>query len=173
VPGLMDYDWLRFGVLGRPHGVSGELVLTPYNPTGSTLHQESLPVEVALGGPDPSHACQIVGCRPTPQGYLVRIRECTTRDAAAALVGKEVWLPRHGLAPLADAEFYVEDLVGCEVFSPAGHKLGAVAGILWNGAQDIMSVVDEDGHERLYPVVAEFVHDFDRPARRVIVDPHE
>ena len=169
----MNTDWLRFGVLGRPHGVSGEIVLAPYNLGGRSLCDEPLPIKVTLSGAAETVKRELVGCRPVSAGYLVRLDGCSTREQAALLVGLELHVARAMLGPLPDGEFYVEDLVGCEAFSPSGARLGEIAGTFWNGVHDIMTIRGEDGDEQLYPVVAEFVRAFDRDQRRVIVDPHD
>ena len=89
------------------------------------------------------------------------------------MVGGEVHLSRSRLAPLAETEFYVDDIVGCGAFLADGQRLGRVASTFWNGAHDVMSIVADDGSERLVPAVAEYVCSFDHANRRVIVDLHE
>jgi 16S rRNA processing protein RimM len=169
----METAWLRFGVLRRPHGVAGEIALAPYNAGGSWPALEKPPIAVLLKSPAGETRHELVACRSVSDGYLVRFSGYPTREEVATLVGMELHLPRPALGELDAAEFFVEELVGCEVFGPNGARLGAVAGTFWNGAQDIMSVLGGDGEERLYPVVPEFVCSFDRAQRRVIVDPHD
>ncbi len=88
-------------------------------------------------------------------------------------MGQELYFPRASFAPLAAAEFYVEDIVGYEVFRPDGQKLGRVSGTFWNGAQDVMTIAGEDGVERLLPVVEEYVRSLDHEHRSLVVDPHD
>jgi 16S rRNA processing protein RimM len=166
----MDSGWLPFGILRRPHGIKGEIVLHPYNPTGARLHAAGLPSRVRVGD---DRQLGVASSKAVPEGWLVRFDGIVDREAAAALVGEELSVPRRALAPLGSAEFYVEDIVGCEVFHPHGRLLGRVSGTFWNGAQDIMVVRTDDGSERLLPVVAEYVLQFDGERRRLMVDPHE
>jgi 16S rRNA processing protein RimM len=166
----MGSDWLPFGTLGRPHGTRGELHLRLHGGTSSEL-APSCPIR--LQGANGSSEVTLASVRQVPNGYLVRFDGVTDRDAAAALSGQTVEVPRDVLPPLAEDEFYVEDLVGCEVVASDGRRLGRVLGTFWNGAQDIMTVVAEDGAERLLPVVAEYVLHLDRAARQLVVDPHD
>lgn len=165
----MASEWLPFGTLGRPHGTKGEILLHPYNPGGVERGQFVLPSLVRLADQE----LEIASARPVQEGYLVRFAGIADREAAADLVGQVMLLPRQALGPLAAAEFFVEDIIGCEAVDPAGQVLGRVRGTYWNGAQDVMVVVREDGDERLLPVVAEYVLDFDRSRRRLVIDPHE
>jgi 16S rRNA processing protein RimM len=169
----MGSDWLPFGILRRPHGTKGEIVLHPYNPAGARLHAAGLPSEVRVGDGETARELGVASSQPVPEGCLVRFDGIVDREAAAALVGEEVSVPRRSLAPLGSAEFYVADIVGCEVFHPHGRLLGKVGGTFWNGAQDIMVVRTADGSERLLPVVAEYVLQFDGERRRLMVDPHD
>jgi 16S rRNA processing protein RimM len=146
-------------------------MLHPHNATGCP--GAVLPSQVRLSGGDMMRELAIKAARQVPEGYLVDFEGIADREAATALVGLEVHVPRHALAPLAAAEFYVEDIVGCEVADRAGRSCGQVRGTFWNGAHDVMIVVGEDGCERYYPVVAEYVLCFDAERRLIIVDPHE
>jgi 16S rRNA processing protein RimM len=169
--------WLRFGVLRRPHGTKGEIFLAPYNRQARTLAEWPCPVAVRLtsGSADDASASEaidvdLVAVRPVHEGYLVRLAGRDSRESLAALVGWQVHLPRQAFAPLREGEFYVDDTVGCEVFQASGTCLGRVKGVFWNGAQDVMAVVAEDGTERLLPVVPALIRSFDVSLRRVIVD---
>jgi len=169
----MGWDWLPFGILRRPHGTKGEILLQPYNGCGPRLDDSVLPPRVRLAGAENIRDADLAACRSVREGYLVRFEGIVDRESAAALVGREVQLPRRSLAPLAAAEFYVEDIVGFEVFGPDSRRIGRVRGTFWNGAQDVMVVAGEDGSERLLPVVADYVRCLDRENRRLTVDPHD
>jgi 16S rRNA processing protein RimM len=165
----MASNWLPFGILRRPHGTQGEILLHPWNHGAPG----DVPARVRLIRGEVVRELETVAARPVREGYLVRFAGVTDRDSAALLVGLEVEVPRRGLAPLAATEFYVEDLVGCQVADAAGRPCGQVRGTFWNGAQDVMVVVAEDGSERLLPVVAEYVLAFDAKGHRLVVDLHD
>ncbi len=168
----MASDWLPFGILRRPHGTQGEILLHPWN-DGAPGAPAALSARVRLTPAQVVRELEVAAARPVREGYLVRFAGVADRDSAALLVGSEVEVPRRGLAPLLAAEFYVEDLVGCQVADAAGRPCGQVRGTFWNGAQDVMVVVAEDGSERLLPVVAEDVLAFDAECRRLVVDLHD
>jgi 16S rRNA processing protein RimM len=168
----MASDWLPFGILRRPHGTQGEILLHPWN-DGAPGARAAVPARVRLTHGQVARELEIAAARPVREGWLVRFAGVADRESAARLVGWEVEVPRRSLASLAAAEFYVEDLVGCEVADAAGRPCGQVRGTFWNGAQDIMVVVAEDGSERLIPVVAEYVLAFDGQCRRLVVDLHD
>jgi 16S rRNA processing protein RimM len=111
----------------------------------------------------------VAACRPVAGGYLMRIAGVGDRDAAALLTLGEVRVARSSLPPLGPGEFYVEDVIGCTVENEAGRGLGTAIGVFWNGAHDVVTVADGAGHERLIPLVPDFVLTVDGPGRTIRV----
>ncbi len=96
------------------------------------------------------------------------------RDAAEALRGARISVPRRGF-PVTDAnEFYWVDLIGLGVFNEAGESFGEVAELMENGAHQnlVVHLQDDEGRtvERLIPFVDAFVKTVDLAARRIVVD---
>ena len=97
---------------------------------------------------------------------LLTVAGVRDKDAADALRGAAVEVPRAAI-PLGPGEFLVSDLVGLEVVDETGTALGRAVAIL-PGAQDLL-VIHDDAHERILPVVPEFILAVDRAAGRVVV----
>jgi 16S rRNA processing protein RimM len=161
-----DPDTVVLGVVGKPHGVHGEVWLRPHNARGQSFEGLREIVLVRDGVATP-HA--IVALRPTPDGALARLAGIETRAAAAALTLAEVRAPRAALPPLGPGEFYVDDVIGCEVVHESGRAVGVVASTFWNGAQDVMVVTGEAAAEELIPLLPQFVVTMDAPGRKIVV----
>lgn len=169
----MPAEVLPFGLLGRPHGTTGEIGLRPFHSGGWHLDVGPLPLAVTIWGPDSDTPATITAVRRIGDRFLLRLEGVSTRERASSLTGRELWLPRTALPPLRAGEFYVEDLLGCLVENSGGRALGVVRKVFWNGAQDVILVGDEEQGERLLPAVPEFILAIDLLGRRVVVDPHE
>jgi 16S rRNA processing protein RimM len=166
-PDSVDLASLSFGVLGRPHGVHGEIKLRPHNPASRDL---GAPRRLVLVHPDGRQSVhEVVALRAVADGYLVRFADIADRDAAAALTLAEVRVPRAALPALGPGEYYVRDVIGCAVTDEAGRALGRVTETFWNGAHDVATVAGPDGRERLVPLVADFVLDVDAASRKMRV----
>lgn len=165
--------WLGFGVLRRPHGTRGEILLAPYNGDADRGWTAHLPVRIRWVKAERAAELDIVAVRAVKDGFLIRFASPDTREALADLVGGEVQLARQRLPELAVGEFYVEDVVGWDVCRADGSSLGKVRGSYWNGAHDVMSIVGEDGEERFLPVLPGFVLSVEADSRRLTVDAHE
>ena len=170
-----DPDTVVLGVVGRPHGVRGELWLRPHNATGRSFEGLATLV-LERAGHRASYA--VVSMRPTPDGALAKLAGIDDREAAAALTLSEVRAPRVALPPLAPGEYYVGDVVGCAVAHEDGRPLGVAASTFWNGAHDVMDVVGDGApggdaasapDERLIPLLPQFVVTVDAPGRKIVV----
>jgi 16S rRNA processing protein RimM len=92
------------------------------------------------------------------------------RDAALALKGWAVSLPRDVFPPVEQDTYYWIDLIGCEVYNEQGIHLGAILDMAEFGAHPIMTIGSE-----LIPFVPAIVKSVqlksaEFPSGRVVVD---
>ena len=92
-----DSATLSVGVIGRPHGVRGEMYLRPHNPGTHALDDIGVVTLVKNGV---SAQYQIASLRPVREGYLVCFHGVDGPQAAAALTLSEVRVPRSALPAL-------------------------------------------------------------------------
>jgi 16S rRNA processing protein RimM len=161
VPG----DRLEVGRIVKAHGIRGEVVVEAVSnrperfTPGAVLYagERTFAVRRASpqGGPDPAG-------RMTRDRWIVSFEGIDTRNEAERLRGTVLRGDPLDQDDAAD-ELWVHELVGSELFDPAGQALGRVAAVEANPASDLL--VLESGH--LVPMV--FVVEVD--AGRVVVDP--
>ena len=90
-------------------------------------------------------------------------------EAAEKLRGLEVQVPIEERAPLAAGNYFVSDLVDCEVWEAgASSALGAVRDVQFPGGAPLLAVDTKDG-EVLVPLAAEFCVRIDVNAKRIDV----
>jgi 16S rRNA processing protein RimM len=114
---------------------------------------------------------EISGARGHEQGkgLIAKLPGCEDRDAAAALVGAVIQVPRSVLPKPKRGEFYWVDLEGLEVITAGGKSLGKVSHLFATGANDVLVVNGE--RERLIPyVTGQFVKKVDLDAGCITVD---
>lgn len=160
----------KFVLLGKivgVHGVRGELKLESYTePRTRIFGYQPWHVRSAKG------ERLVDGCRGRAQGkgIVAELPGVGDRDAAAALVGEEIWVARSVLPALPPGEYYWSDLEGLEVATTTGTALGTVSHLLATGANDVLVVRDAE-RERLIPfLVGRFVTEVDLDGGRMVVD---
>ena len=119
---------------------------------------------------------RVLDGRPQGKTVVARLEGIEDRDAAEALVGSTVAVPRAALPPAAEDEFYWTDLVGMDVVTADGAALGPVDRLFETGANDVLVVTDARdgaklGAEVLVPWVRpDVIVEVDVSARRIVID---
>jgi 16S rRNA processing protein RimM len=163
-----DRDWVCVAVVAAAHGLRGVLKLRCFT---------ERPEDVAAYGPvfDPDarrlFELQVIG--PAPGGVLARAQGIEERNAAEALRGTELFVPRSALPELGPDEFYYSDLEGMEALRADGSRFGVVHGVDNFGAGDLIEVVAEDGRRLSLPFTRRTVPSIDLARRRLVVEPPE
>ncbi|MCW5620386.1 MAG: ribosome maturation factor RimM [Burkholderiales bacterium] len=102
------------------------------------------------------------------RGLIAKLAGCDDREAATALRGTEVALPREMLPAGGEGEYYWADLQGLQVRNLDGVPLGVVTGLLEAGANQVLVVRAE--RERLIPFVEAVVKSVDLTHGAMVVD---
>lgn len=77
----------------------------------------------------------------TREGYAyLCLAGVEDRDAAEALRGRELFVPRAEAAPLPEGRYYIADLIGMQVVDEAGRELGRLADVMQAGGNDVYEV---------------------------------
>lgn len=102
---------------------------------------------------------------------VAQLAGIANREAAAALKGADVGVPRATLPAVAANEIYYSDLVGLVVVNRQGTHLGTVSKVQDFGAHPVLCIADEaSAGERMIPFVAAYVDGVDVAAGRIDVD---
>ena len=95
------------------------------------------------------------------------------RNAAEALRGARIFIPRSSFPTAATDEYYWVDLIGLPVINREGVSLGQVQELLSTGPQTVLVLqATEDGKlvERMIPFVSAYVDSVDLPGKQIKVD---
>ncbi|TGG95870.1 ribosome maturation factor RimM [Natronospirillum operosum] len=110
------------------------------------------------------------------KGMIAHLQGVDDRNAAEALAGYEIAVPRSELPELPEGEYYWWQLEGMQVYTLKGVDLGRVSHLISAGsANDVLVVhstrADDNQSERLIPWIwDEVIQAVDPDARRITVD---
>lgn len=166
-------DHVVLGKLTSPHGVKGWLkVYSHTSPMEGILDYASW---VLRQGATLTRVGVVQG-RRHGKGLVARLEGIDGREAAEALAGAEILLPKAELPALDADDYYWYQLEGLRVVTREGLVLGCIDFLFETGANDVMVVkgeVDErlEARERLLPYLpGEVVLDVDLDAGVMTVD---
>ena len=95
------------------------------------------------------------------------------RDAAEALRGARIFVPRSSFPSTTEDEYYWVDLIGLDVVNREGVALGQVKELMSTGPQTVLVLAyEQDGkaQERMIPFVSAFIDNVDLAEKRITVD---
>jgi 16S rRNA processing protein RimM len=143
------------------HGVTGEVRLKLFTDAPENLKRYK---SFDAAG----RALTLKSVRPGSNGAVARFAELADRNAAEALRGTALTVPRSALPPLAEGEYYHADLIGLAAVSSDGAALGVCVAVENFGAGDVIEIERPDGKRFMVPMRPEAVPEWD--ADRLIVD---
>jgi 16S rRNA processing protein RimM len=169
----MAFKWEQMALVGRiarAHGRRGEVIVNPETDFPDTRFRTG--AEVFVERQHGVEALTITGVRFQHDRPVVGFAGVDSMDAAEALAGLELRVPVDRLAPLPEGTFYHHDLIGCEVETRAGERVGTVRAVEGTGARSRL-VIDGARGEILIPLADEICPSVDVVARRIVIEPPE
>ena len=134
-------DYLRVGLILRPHGVKGTVKLLPLTDDLSRFSSlKEAYLERKDGYESVSVACESV--RGDKEVY-VHLGGIDTREDAALLRDVYLCVDRAHAVKLPEGQYFVTDIIGCEVFGTDGAFYGKLEEVLQNGAADVYVIRGE------------------------------
>lgn len=107
--------------------------------------------------------------RLVTKGIAVRALEIKTREAAEALKSTKLYVPRALLPQPEEDEFYLSDLIGLDVKTTDGKRMGKVMAVHNFGAGDILEIKPKDSASFFHPFTKIAVPKLDLNAGRLII----
>ena len=104
---------------------------------------------------------------------LIQFEEFDNINDVEKYKGSYLQIKEEQLTELDDHEFYYYEIVGCEVFTSSGEKLGKIKEVLAPGANDVWVVQRSGKKDALIPYIAEVVKKVDISNKKVMIEPME
>lgn len=179
--------WVTVGVVARPFGMRGEMrvrVETDFperfqpgarlfwwlppapQPPPSTEPEETAPPRKGKKPPRTMQPqeCYIKSVRWQGNQLILTLEGIETREQAERLRGAWLLIPPEERMPLEEDEYYIDDLIGMEVFTETGQRIGKLKDVRKGAAYDYFEV-----GQYLIPAVGEYILEIDVPNKRMVV----
>ena len=186
MPSALPDDAIEVGRILDAWGVKGWLKILPHSTLPEALFSAK---SWFLQAPDVKFrpgfnafsgtvAINVDEAKTHSDSVVAKIAGLDDRDAAEALRGCRIFLPRSSFPAATKDEYYWVDLIGLKVVNREGVVLGCVRDLMATGPHSVLCVeyatTREDGSntvdERMIPFVAVYVDAVDLSARSITVD---
>jgi 16S rRNA processing protein RimM len=170
------------GVVVRPFGIRGELKVRSetdfpevrFQP-GARLHwwlppkpepddAEPAPTRKRPPRTQQPQACVVKSARWHGEHLVIQLEGIDTRDQAEALRGAWLLIPPEERMPLEEGQYYIDDLIGMEVFTESGERIGKLKHVRRGAAYDFYDI-----GAYTIPAVEEYILEVDVPNKRMVV----
>jgi 16S rRNA processing protein RimM len=138
---MEDADKLiLIGRVAGAHGVRGEVRIVAYgdDPMALVSYRD-------LKREDGRPGLTVLSGRVAKDALVAKTAELTDKEAADALKGLKLFVPRSALPEPEEDEYYLTDLIGLQARSPDGEQLGKVINVADYGAGDILEIQPQRG----------------------------
>jgi 16S rRNA processing protein RimM len=154
----MEKNLFPIGRVVKPHGVKGKVKVEYYGVDlpALPLYREIF-IEDERGRPE---AYEVLEAIPQPPRLILQLKGIEKIEEAESLTGREIFVKREALLELGEGEYYWVDILGVEVETREGKRIGKVKEIFPTGANDVYVVEGKRG-EILLPATEEVIQSID------------
>jgi 16S rRNA processing protein RimM len=149
-------EFLVVGKLRRPHGLKGELLMEILTDFPERLQPDKV---VFVGEEKIQH--RIRRSRMHSGALLVTFAGYHDPESAGEFRNTLVYVRADDRPPLQEGEYYHHQIIGLNVISDDGQRLGTLSQIITTGANDVYVVRTETGPDILLPAIESVILDID------------
>ena len=153
------------GIIVKPQGIKGEVKVKPVSPDPDRFYD----LEKVNIGLKKIQTYSIENIRISNSFVFLKLAQIDSRNDAELLRGKEILISEDQLIDLDEGEYFVHDLIGCQIISEDGLIIGEISDIIQNSSNDIYLVKNQKGHEYLIPAIADVIQKVDIQAKQITI----
>lgn len=161
---MMD-NRLEIGKIVNTHGLRGEVKIVPWTNTPDVF--EDIEYLYINGREEKKH--EILNIKYQKNNIIVKLKGLDDINEAEGYKNCVVTTDREQLGELAEGEYYITDLIGCEAVSEDGTVYGKLIDVINTGSNDIYVVKRQGMRDLLIPVIDDVVLDIDIDTKKITV----
>ena len=160
---------VRIAYLSKPHGLKGELKVVFFNEDSRSLKSDQI-VFLVDAKRDIVLEKKVESISYRERNNMIKFFEIDNRDHAEKLRGLSLDILRKDFPILKDDEFYLNDLIGFNVYDNTGNKYGVVINTFQFPANNVLAV-NYNNKEQLIPLIDDIVIDIKHKKNEIIINP--
>jgi len=160
-------EFMNIGKIINTHGIKGEVKVMPLTDYPERFE---LLKKVLIEKKGVKNTYTIVSVKYFKQTVILKFSEVNDMSEAEKLKDAMVIIDRKDAIKLPEDSFFIDDIVGCEVFDEKRGFLGKVHDIIQTGSNDVYIVQGTDNYkEVLVPALKAVVKNIDIESKRIDV----
>ena len=156
----------RIGQIVNTQGLKGEVRVYPYTDDINRFDE----LEYFYIDKNLNNKYEVERVRYKGNMVIMKIKDVDSIELAEKLKTKNMYIGREQGRELDEGEFFVSDLIGLDVFTVDGEKVGVLKDVLQHAINDVY-VISSGEKEYLIPSIEKFVPTIDLDQNKMIIDP--
>ena len=164
---MLKKNEVAIGKLASAHGIKGDLklvTLTDFPERFKTDNEIKVKIHNAQKN---FEIFKITKSVPVGPNFTIHLQGIEDRNKAEELSGSIVFISEDEVMELEDGSNYIFDLVGMEVFTESGDKIGSITDVLQGGANDVYVIDDKI----FVPAINDCILEVDTENKKMIIFP--
>jgi len=150
----MTDDRLRVGVITSPHGVHGEVNVFPTTDDAKRFLDLK---KVYIDTKKELLERSIENVKFFKNMVILKFENMYDRNEMEKYRNCDLLIDREDAVPLGEDEYFICDLIGCDIILENGEKLGVLMDVITTAANDVYEVEKTDGGEILIPAIRDCI----------------
>jgi 16S rRNA processing protein RimM len=154
------------GYVLKPQGIKGEIKVDPVSSDPRRYKQLD---KIYIDFEENKQIYIVERTRIADRFVFLKLRGIESRDDAENLRGREILIREEDLIQPAENEFFIHDLIGCQVVTSEGQIIGILRNVMQLGSNDVYAVENNSGEEILIPAIKDVVKRVDVANKRITI----
>ncbi len=159
--------YLEIGQIVNTFGIKGMVKVKPF--TNDTKKRFDNLKKVYIQNKNKRKEYEIEEVKYHKEMVLIKFKGIENPEDANLLRNYYLVVDRDKEEPLEEGTYYIIDMIGLEVYTDIGEKLGILDDVFNSGSSDIYVVKNELGKQILLPAIEDVIKNIDMKERKMIV----
>jgi len=164
--GIKKNDSVHVGTFGQPQGLKGDIKINIL-----TTSLESFKILKNYFMEDGKTILHFTALRKIGKKNIATLEGCEDRNAALDYKGVHIFSSKENFSKISEGEYYVIDLIGCNVFNIEDESLGIVFDIKNFGAGDLIEITSVNEKKFYIPMNDDNLISVNILEKKIIVNP--
>ena len=151
------------GYVIKPHGIKGELKVKSVSPFPERFKD----LEKIYIKQEALNTYSIERVRIANKYIYLKLVEVISRNEAELLRECEILVEKKDLISLSADEYFIHDLVGCDIVAENGEELGKLIDVMQMTSNDVYVIRSQEGKEILLPAIKDVIKNIDIKTRKI------
>ena len=147
-------DLLEVGKIVNTHGLRGEVKVVPWTDYREVFEDIDF---VYVKKKSEYERLDVKGIKYQKNNLIVRFSQIADINMAEKYKNQVIYAERKILGELPEGMYYIADLIGLDIVTEDGEKIGTVSDVFNTGSNDIYEVKREGKKNLLLPVIDDVV----------------